>query len=284
MSPQVAHLPGRAWLAVALVALAWTGGCSPEAQLEDLRSFQQSGRFAETIEPLRDRLDEAPDDPELNHLYGLALLQTGQSSLAIWPLRKAAQDPDRAIEDGILLVQAILNGGSAEDAVLAASAVLELAPDRVDVLRLLIAARLKAKQNEETLADVERLLELKPGDANALISRLVALLNLDRAEEAEAALGEIAEAIESREGGFDWEPRVCGGTATFMKEKGDPEAAELLWDDCLEQFPAEEMIVFAGVDFFIEVGQPRRATEILRRAVEAEPTHLIFIEALANRL
>ncbi len=288
MNPGVAHRFGQGfgagWVAAALFALALTGGCSPEAQLDDLRSFQKSGRFAETIEPLRARLDENPDDPELNHLYGLALLQTNQSALAIWPLRKAAEDPDRAVEDGILLVQAILNGGSAEDGAAAASKVLELAPDRVDVLRLLIAARLKAKQNEEVLADVDRLLELKPGDANALISRLVALLNLDRAEEAEAALAEISEAIENAEGGFDWEPRVCGGTATFMKEKGDPEAAEKLWNDCLEQFPAEEMIVFGGVDFFNEMGQPRRVTEILRRAVEAEPTHLIFIDALANRL
>jgi len=288
LNPRVAHrsaeLFGAGWVAAALFALALAGGCSPEAQLDDLRSFQQSGRFAETIAPLRERLDENPDDPELNHLYGLALLQTNQSALAIWPLRKAAEDPERAIEDGILLVQAILNGGSAEDGAAAASKVLELAPDRVDVLRLLIAARLKAKQNEEVLADVDRLLELKPGDANALISRLVALLNLDRAEEAEAALTEISEAIENLEGGFDWEPRVCGGTATFMKEKGDPETAEKLWNDCLEQFPAEEMIVFGGVDFFSEIGQPRRVTDILRRAVQAEPTHLVFIDALANRL
>ncbi len=260
------------------------GGCSPEAQLDDLRKFQHSGRFAETIGPLRERLDEAPDDPELNHLYGLALLRTGQSALAIWPLRKAAQDPNRAIDDGILLVQAILDGGSAEDGALAASQVVELAPDRVDVMHLLIAARLKARQNEEVLVDVERLLELKPDDSSALISRLVALRVLDRADEAEKALAEVSEAVKNLEGGYEWEPRVCGGTATFMKEKGDPEAAELLWNDCLEQFPAEEMIVFGGIKFFTEKSQPQRAIEILRRAVEAEPTQLIFIDALANRL
>jgi tetratricopeptide (TPR) repeat protein len=284
LNPKVAHFSGHGWLVVGIVAFTLAGGCSPEAQLDDLRSFQQSGRFTETIGPLRERLDETPDDSELNHLYGLALLRTGQSALAIWPLRKAAQDPDRAIDDGILLVQAILDGGSAEDASLAASHVLELAPDRVDVIRLLIAARLKARQNEEVLLDVERLLELKPDDSAALIWRLVALLNLDRADEAEEALAEIGEAIENLESGFDWEPRVCGGTATFMKEKGDPEAAELLWNDCLEQFPAEEIIVFSGIEFFNELAQPRRAMEILRRAVEAEPTHLAFIDALANRL
>jgi len=284
LNPQVGHRSGHGWLGVAIVAFALAGGCSPEAQLDDLRNFQRSGRFAETIGPLRERLEEAPDDPELNHLYGLALLRTGQPSLAIWSLRKAAQDPDQAIDDGILLVRAILAGGSAEDAAVAASQVLELAPDRVDVMRLLIDARLKARQNEEALVDVERLLELKPGDSGALISRLVALLSLDRADEAEEALSEISEAIKNRDGGIEWEPRVCGGTATFMKEKGDPEAAELLWNDCLEQFPGEELIVFSGIEFFSEISQPRRGIEILRRAVEADPTHLPFIGALANRL
>jgi len=281
LNPQVAHLFGLRWI---VVAVALAGGCNPVLQLDDLRSYQLAGRFAETIEPLRERLDEAPDDPELNHLYGLALLRTGQSALAIWSLREAAQDPDRAIEDGTLLVRAILDGGSAEDAALAASRVLELAPESVDVMDLLIAARLKARQNEEVLADIERLFELDPDNSGAMISRLVALLNLDRADEAEEALAEISEAIKNREGGIEWEPRVCGGTATFMKEKGDPEAAELLWNDCLEQFPAEEIIVFGGIEFFMERSQPRRALEILRRAVEAAPTHLSFVDALAHRL
>jgi tetratricopeptide (TPR) repeat protein len=289
LTSKFAHLSGHKWIVVAVVAvvavaLALAGSRDPALQLDDIRNYQKTGRFGVTIEPLRERLKETPKDPELNHLHGLALLMTGQSSLAIWSLREAAQDPDRAIDDGILLVRATLVGGSAEDAVLAASRVLELAPENVDAMNLLIAARLKARQNEEVLADVERLLELKPDASGAKISRLVALLNLDRADEAEEALAEISEAIKSREGGYEWEPRVCGGTATFMKEKGDPEAAELLWNDCLEQFPGEEIIVFSGIEFFNERSQPRRGIEILRRAVETDPTHLPFIEALANRL
>jgi tetratricopeptide (TPR) repeat protein len=69
-----------------------------------------------------------------------------------------------------------------------------------------------------------------------------------------------------------------------MKESEDLEAAEALWNDCLEQFPAEESIVFAGVEFFNEISDSRRVSEILRRAYEMEPTHLPFVEALAIRL
>ncbi|MCH8891800.1 MAG: hypothetical protein IH827_12105 [Myxococcales bacterium] len=284
MSTRLAQASLNRWPAVAVVVFALVGGCSPELSLDELRSYQRTGRFAETIEPLRARLEETPDDLELNHLYGVALLQTGQAALAIWPLRKSAQDPDREVDDGLLLIQAILAGGSAEDAIVVANRVLEMAPDRIDLMRLRITALARARKNEDVLVDVERLLELKPGDSDALISRLVALLSLDRADEAEQTLAEVSEAVKNHEGGYQWEPRVCGAAATFMKEKGDPEAAEKLWNDCLEQFPAEEMIVFAGVEFFSERTQPRRATEILRHAVEAEPTHLPFIDALANRL
>jgi len=128
---------------VTVLAVALACNRNPELQLDDIRSYQSSGRFAETIEPLRERLKEAPDDLELNHLYGLALLQTGEPSLAIWSLREAAQDPDRAVDDGILLVNAILAGGSAEDAAVAASRVLELAPENVAAVNLLIDARLR---------------------------------------------------------------------------------------------------------------------------------------------
>jgi tetratricopeptide (TPR) repeat protein len=280
----VAHGCFHRWPAVAVGVFALVGACSSEPSLDDLRSFQQTGRFAESIEPLRARLEETPDDFELNHLYGVALLQTNQAALAIWPLRKSAQDPDRAVDDGVLLIKAISAGGSAEDAVVVANELLETAPDRVDVMRLLVAARLKARQNETALVDVERLLELKPGDPDALISRLVALLSLDRIDEAEQTLAEVSEAVDKLEGGYEWEPRVCGGTATFMKEKGDPEAAEKLWNECLEQFPAEEMIVFGGVDFFTEISKSERILEILRSAYETEPTHLPFVEAIANRL
>lgn len=284
MTTKITKPFGPLGIVVAILACALAGGCHRALRREDVRTYQADGRFAATIEPLRALLEESPDDPELNHLYGVALLETGKAALAIWPLRKAAQDPDRAIDDGILFVQAMLDGGSAEDAAEAASRLVELAPERTDLLNLLIAARLKARQNDQVLSDVDRLLVLKPGDPGALISRLVALLNLDRADEAEKTLGEISAAVKDLEEGYVWEPRLCGGTATFMKEKGDPDAAELLWNDCLKQFPGEEMIVFPAVEFFTDRSQPQRAIEILRRAVEAEPTHLPFIDALANRL
>jgi tetratricopeptide (TPR) repeat protein len=272
------------WLTLAVAVAALACGPGKEARLEEIRARQQTAEFAPTIEPLRELLEEAPDDPELNHLYGVALLGTKQPELAIWPLRKAAAHPDRAIEDGMLLSLALLRGGSAADGVQQVLRVQELAPDRVDVLRLLVKARLDAKQHEEVLQDAARLLEREPGDPEALLARVLALLSLDRPDEAQPALAELRVAMEERPGDASWSPRICAATATFSKEKGDPEAAEALWNDCLEQFPGEDMLVSGAIDFFAERPGPPRAIEILRRAHEAKPTHLPFLEALATRL
>ena len=64
LSPRAAHGCFHSWPAVAVVVSALAGGCSPEPTIDELRSFQRAGRFAETIAPLRERLDETPDDPE----------------------------------------------------------------------------------------------------------------------------------------------------------------------------------------------------------------------------
>lgn len=272
------------WLVVGATLAALACGSDPEKLLREIRSQQEAGQHAATIEPLRGLLRASPDDPELNHLYGAALLATRQPELAIWSLRKASQDPERAIEDGLLLATALLRGGSADDAVEQALHVLELAPDRADTRRLLLQARLQAKQHEEVLEDAANLLDLVPGDPEALMARAVALLSLDRADEAGPAIAELGAAVKNLPAEAKWEPRLCAATATFTKEKGDPAAAEELWNECLEQSPGDPLVVFGAIDFFAERPGGDRSLQILRRAHEADPTHLPFVEALAARL
>jgi tetratricopeptide (TPR) repeat protein len=268
------------------VALLLAPACGDdfEGRRAELRAQHEAGRFAAVLEPLRMLLRTTPDDPELNHLYGSALLATGQPELAIWSLRKAAEDPGRAVEDGLLLAIALLRGGSAPDAVDQALRVLELAPDRLDAQRLLLQARLQAKQNEEALEDAARLLALEPGDPEALMARAVALLSLDRADEAGAALAELREAVKDLPGDLGWEPRMCAATATFAKESGDPAAADELWSQCLEATPADELVVFGAIDYFAARPGEDRSIAILRRAHESDPANLRFVEALAGRL
>jgi tetratricopeptide (TPR) repeat protein len=259
-------------------------GFDPEARLEEIRSQQEVGQFAGTLEPLRELLEASPDDPELNHLYGAALLATRQPELAIWSLRKAAGSPERAVEDGLLLAIALLGGGSADDAVKEVLRVLELAPDRFEARHLLLKARLRAKQHEEVLEDAAYLLALDADDPEALMARAVALLSLNRPDEAGPALAAFGAAAADLPGDPMLQSRLCAATATFAKEKGDRDKAEVLWNECLEQSPGDELLVFGAIEFFAERPGEDRGLGILRRALEADPTHLRFAEALAGRL
>jgi tetratricopeptide (TPR) repeat protein len=274
----------QGWLLVGAMLAGLACGGALGDRLEEIRNQQAADQFAATLEPLRELLKADPDDPELNHLYGAALLATRQPELAIWSLRKAAKDPERAIDDGILLAIALLRGGSAEDAVEHLLDVLELEPDKVEVRHLLLQARLQAKQHEEILEEAADLLAQDPGDTEALMARAVALLSLDRPEEAGPAIAEFAAAVEGLPGDANWQPRLCAATATFAKEKGDPKAADALWNECLERSPGDPIIVFGAIEFFAERPGEDRSIGILRRAHEADPGHLPFVEALANRL
>ena len=56
-------------LLLATLVLVAIAGCGDEpTSLEELRVMQARGAFAATLDPLRERLETRPDDPELNYL------------------------------------------------------------------------------------------------------------------------------------------------------------------------------------------------------------------------
>src|SRR5262245_1267748 len=65
------------------LALSIAASCArdPEARRQQVRSLQEAGDFASTLDPLRELLEQDPEDPELNHLYGVALMRTRQPEL-----------------------------------------------------------------------------------------------------------------------------------------------------------------------------------------------------------
>ena len=68
--------------------------CGDAPSIESLRSLHEVGDYAGALAPARVLLDENPDDPELNFLYGVSLSRTGEPSLSIWSFRKAMEDPE----------------------------------------------------------------------------------------------------------------------------------------------------------------------------------------------
>ena len=87
-----------ALLPVAFLLPLLLAACGEDATtLDDLRRLQQQGRYEQTLEPLRALLETDAADAEIHYLYGTALARTGDPSVAIWSLRRAAEDPRWAV-------------------------------------------------------------------------------------------------------------------------------------------------------------------------------------------
>ena len=153
-----ARRPGSpAWFALfaagaLLLGLAGCGG-DIESRMAEVRALQDVGQFTASIEELREILTVSPDLAEANYRMGLALVQTGEPSRAVWPLQKAAESSEYAITAGVLLASTHHQTRNYDEAVRSASRVLEIDPERQAAMRIRANANLAARRLEESLED-----------------------------------------------------------------------------------------------------------------------------------
>ena len=260
-------------------------GCGPSDPVGEIRELHAAGRFAQSLEPLRNLAKLHPDDAEVHYLHGFALLHTGEPSLALWSFRKAMEDSEWFTPAALQLAANALITGNHDEAMEAAGRILEVEPDHLDALMLRARARTASRRDYEgALADADRVLELDPDNVEALIPRSVALLGLERVEEAAVVLEELERRFREADLGLNSTPRYCAARAIFAREKDDPETAEQRYRDCLEEFPASFLVVDSAIGFYDEQRQSDRPIEILRTALDAAPFAIAYRTALAARL
>ena len=184
------------WLLVALFAstplLALVAGCNREPSLDEIRALQDQGRYAETVEPLRHRLEGQPDDPETHYLYGTALSRTGDARVAIWSLRKAAETEAWKVPATLELASAQSRSAHWDAAIAAASAGIEAEPENLPARILRGEAYLnEGGKPELAIEDFDFVLDEVPTHRAALISRASALLLAGRVDEAAENIDEL---------------------------------------------------------------------------------------------
>jgi tetratricopeptide (TPR) repeat protein len=269
-----------------LVGSAGAGalGCagSVEERLAEVRALQDAGDFSSSVEPLREILAEQPEQSEANYLLGLALVQTAQPTVAIWPLQKASASEDFGIPAGLLLASTLITTGSYEEAVAAADRVLEKDPERSAALQLRANASLSMGKAEVALADADRLLEVEPDSHPALVLRATSLQDLKRLDEAEKAFQQLKATLDAK-GDARLAARGCISLANFYGEtrRGDAEAS---LEDCAEKFPTDDVVLQAAARYFDGKKRSEEADALLRRAIEKEPEQAAFRFRLAERL
>jgi tetratricopeptide (TPR) repeat protein len=276
-------------LAVGGLALLWGGsilGCGGdvEARMAEVRALQDVGQFSASIDELREILAIRPDDPEASYRLGVALVQTGESSRAVWPLQKASESPDYAVPASLLLASAHFANGNFEAVVAATDRVLEIDPDRMVALRMRAKGNLGAGKLEAAMADTDRLLEASPDDYSINLLRATILADSGRLDEAEAANARLKE-IGEASGDPSTAPRACLVPAAFAKDqRKDFAKAEKLFEECLEKYPANAFVTGEAMSFYDAIGKPDRATELIRESAAKAPENLSLQASLASRL
>jgi tetratricopeptide (TPR) repeat protein len=268
----------------AAAALLACGGGGIEGRLAEAHALQDVGQFADSVDPLREVLAEAPDHGEANQMLGMALIQTGQPSLALFPLQRATQDPEYAVSAGILLATTALQLQSYEEAIRAADQVLQIDPDRVAALQVRAHANIGANRYDDAVADTAHLVELNPDDYTSRLMHAVALAESDQLDAAEAEHRAAIE-IADKSGVPAMAARACGALANFDKEyRKDPKRAKATYQKCAEEYPTDALILNLASDYMSQLGDEATATAMWKHAMEAAPEEISFRLGYAERL
>jgi tetratricopeptide (TPR) repeat protein len=268
-----------------LLVLALALACSPADPLEQIQRLHAAGRFEESLDPLRELLDDRPDDPQVLYLYGVALTGVGLRTQAVWPLRRAMESPEWQTPAAIHLANVAITTGDWDMVLDVLDPLLERESDNVQALLLRAYARAQSRQDYEgALTDADAALAIDPRSGDALVIRAVALLGLERVDDAGEAIEAAAEHFEDAGLGLVEKPRFCVVRATFAREKGDPEKAAAVFDECVEAYPTSWVVVDEAVKHFDSVGRPDRSLEILRQAFEELPSFRSYRLSLVYRL
>ncbi len=278
-------LRSTAMILAAALLLAGSTACQydRDSRLAEIRALQTAGQFEESIAPLRVFLTAEADHPEANYRLGVALVQTGRPSLAVWPLQKAAQSGDFNIQAGLLLASTLLSTESYEEAIRATDQVLSADPDRVAALYTRARANISAGAPEDALVDANRIAELRPDDFMGSTLRVAALIDLERFDEAEAVQVSLKQAAEAA-GDDDTAARACAVLGRFYASRENPEKATATILECVDAYPTHAMVQQYASDYFRAIGQPEKSIDMWRKAVERSPEDIALRAKLGSVL
>jgi tetratricopeptide (TPR) repeat protein len=260
------------------------GSEATEALIAQANSLMEAEEFQQVVDLLQPAASRFDVDPQISLLYGRALFANGQSSLAVWPLARAADGAGPASFAAYHYANALFTGGDPETAILELDRLLALEPDNIRLLSLRAQAHNRNLDYELALIDLDYLIELGPKELGGYEVRVDVLVKLDRLEEAYESMLELGELIKKSDASTDVKGRFCGAAATFVHQHELEGDARAQFEACLAEFPTVPDVVLPWIAYLDQVDGLEAATEALEEIANGVArTRLRLRIALANR-
>lgn len=242
------------------------------------------GKAEEAVELLRPLASRKEFDASVSLLYGRALVQNQQASLAIWPLERATREIDAPEGARALFIQALFLGGAARDSIREATRFLDEHPEQTTVRRLRADAYEANLQLDEALADLNFLAESEPENPRVLEAKLDLLTKAQRYDEARAVIGALRALMDRKGVEPDVAGHFCAAAARFEHDRGRSEVALRQLDRCIERFEGDPTVLLSRVEVLDGMGRDREATAYLEEVARTTTTRLRVQYAWATRL
>jgi tetratricopeptide (TPR) repeat protein len=284
-SPCTLARRGRLFLALCLAG-AIGMGCrgTVEDRIAEARALAEQQKYAESIALLRGVLEEQPDHAEANFLLGATLIRNGETSTAVFPLRRAAANEEYALRANLALARVLALTQNLEDAEQVATEILERDPDNSEARGLRAQVRLNLSRYEDAIADLDARLKVSEDDAKLHFIKAQALLSAKRYDESRASLAK-AETLYRDAGELSDAAQSCANAgAVFERMDGNLKRAEQQVERCVKDYPTQLVALKALADLFNAQGLPDRAVETIRRAAAAAPESVETRLLLADQL
>jgi tetratricopeptide (TPR) repeat protein len=238
---------------------------------------------AEADRVLADALRRVPDEPRLHEAQARLLLARGDAKGALASAKAAlAIDPSAAEASLVALYAAEIADGrldlAGKTALEAARAQEGLDPrgavgryppllakyPRSAMIRLGLAAARKAAQDPGATDDLLEAVALDPGNVEAVGAAGMALLEAERAIEAEPLLAQAAAAR-------PWDPSLGLARARALAASGRSGEGARLVADLAKRFRFDAGVQVAHAGFLVEQGKASEAYQVLRTALMVAP-------------
>jgi tetratricopeptide (TPR) repeat protein len=266
-----------------LAAVACARGGDLEQQLSELRSLQNEGKSAETLDPLMELARLHPDHAEVSFRLGLAMIAVGRATEAVFPLRKAAEADEFAVSAGIVMASTLSQTGNHAEALRAAERVLEREAENETALVLRATAAVELHDGALALESAERLVEKAPDNRTYRFVKASALAESARLDEAEAMYRELlADAPPEQQ---QVAGRACQALVRFLLiSRSAPDRAVAEVKACIESHPDDPDMVPMLAGFLQELERRDDLIVILQGALEDSPDSPKLREALVDEL